>query len=258
LTLLNLVFRIVGSVICHRVLKNQFQIHFQNVCDCVTVKMKLFYILCSYLYSFVILQIGVKASMSNVGFAEKVTAKDPFFYPSHRNPSVPFGVNGINSHMLSNIGQPIRLKPHQNTHDPYDDKLAKRVIKHAKRKQNPYKPKSFWQIYADNVRQFHKGFRHRNHYPNKKQPSHKKYYGRQNYNTRQSSMSGRLNSMVGRISSGWNDFTSSVLNHMYSIYYTYEDRKGIEKPSHQFAKDVSKRTWLSSPSENRYYKRRWI
>ena len=57
--------------------------------------------------------------------------------------------------------------------------------------------------------------------------------------------------------SGWNDFTSSVLNHMYSIYYTYEDRKGIEKPSHQFAKDVSKRTWPSSPSENRYYKRRW-
>ena len=44
---------------------------------------------------------------------------------------------------------------------------------------------------------------------------------------------------------------------MYSIYYTYEDRKGIEKPSHHFAKDVSKRTWLSSPSENRYYKRRW-
>ena len=74
---------------------------------------------------------------------------------------------------LSNFGQPIRLKQHQNTHDPYDDKLSKRVIVHAKRKKNPYKPKSFWQIYADNVRQFHKGLRHRNHYPNKKQPTHK-------------------------------------------------------------------------------------
>ena len=57
--------------------------------------------------------------------------------------------------------------------------------------------------------------------------------------------------------SGWNDFTSSVLNHMYSIYYTYEDRKGIENPSHQFSKDLSKSTWLFSPSDNRYYKRRW-
>ena len=67
-----------------------------------------------------------------------------------------------------------------------------------------------------------------------------------------------LNSLnLNILFSGWNDFTSSVLNHMYSIYYTYEDRKGIEKPSHQFAKDVSKRTWLSSPSENRYNKRRW-
>ena len=41
------------------------------------------------------------------------------------------------------------------------------------------------------------------------------------------------------LSSGWNDFTSRLLNQMYSIYYTYEDRRGSAKIDRILAKDES-------------------
>jgi len=181
-------------------------------------------VLCFY----VLIQISAITGFTNFHRQDKNRAFKKYSYAYNDGIRLPIRDQRIKSEQLSRRLSEYNTAGQYGRYKNYNHPVSHHTSFQRNRKQLRSTPINFYQNYVNTVRQYFKQQKSTNEKPVVKNiPFRKNPNGHYNYKTRrQPFMPLGINTMMRRISSGWNDLANSVMNKWFSFYYTYyEDRK---------------------------------